>query len=64
MQNVDRIFILDNGEIVERGTHDDLLAQDGLYANLWSVQVGEIEDLPEAFVHRTRRSENVPSEID
>jgi len=29
----------------ERGTHDDLLAQDGLYATLWAVQAGETDPL-------------------
>ena len=64
VRNADRIFVLDDGEIVERGSHDELLARDGLYANLWSVQVGEIENLPDAFVRRTRHSENVPGETD
>jgi ATP-binding cassette subfamily B protein len=31
---------------------DELLERDGLYANLWSVQVGEVETLPEEFVQR------------
>ena len=44
--------MLKDGQVVERGDHDELLAADGLYANLWGVQAGEIEDLPEAFVER------------
>ena len=44
--------MLEDGRIVEHGDHDELLAADGLYANLWGVQAGEIEDLPEAFVER------------
>nr|WP_276255350.1 ABC transporter ATP-binding protein [Halovivax sp. TS33] len=53
VRNADQILVLDDGEIVERGDHETLLAQDGLYANLWSVQVGEIDALPEEFVERT-----------
>jgi len=64
VRNADRIFVLDDGEVVERGSHEELLARDGLYANLWSVQVGEVEELPEEFVRRTRRGENVPGETD
>jgi len=34
----DEILVLDNGVIVERGTHDRLLAHDGLYASMWNRQ--------------------------
>jgi ATP-binding cassette subfamily B protein len=50
IKNADTILVLENVRVIERGDHDDLLAADGLYANLWGVQAGEIDDLPEAFV--------------
>jgi ATP-binding cassette subfamily B protein len=34
----DEIIVLDKGVIVERGTHDELLGQDGLYAAMWNRQ--------------------------
>jgi ATP-binding cassette, subfamily B, multidrug efflux pump len=37
---MDRIVVLDKGRIVEQGTPDDLLRQDGLYARLWKRQTG------------------------
>ena len=37
---MDRLIVLDKGHIVEQGTHTELLAQNGLYAKLWSRQSG------------------------
>jgi ATP-binding cassette subfamily B protein len=36
--NADEILVLDDGAIVERGTHDALLARNGLYASMWNRQ--------------------------
>jgi ATP-binding cassette subfamily B protein len=55
VKDADRIVVLDDGRVAERGTHEDLLAADGLYASLWGVQAGEIEDLPPEFVERATR---------
>ena len=38
VQNADVIVVMDNGRIVERGRHDELLAQGGLYASLYRMQ--------------------------
>lgn len=37
---MDRLIVLDQGQIVEEGSHTELLAQNGLYARLWSHQSG------------------------
>ena len=36
--NVDRIIVLDNGKIVESGTHTELLDKSGIYKNLYDIQ--------------------------
>lgn len=45
IQKMDRILVLDDGEIVEQGSHKDLLKKKGIYAKLWAHQSGGfIED--------------------
>ncbi len=44
MEAYDEILVLDHGRIVERGTHHELLGQAGLYANMWRLQKGIIDE--------------------
>lgn len=41
VRNADRIFVLENGALCEQGRHEELVAEDGIYAALWRVQTGE-----------------------
>ncbi|MGM0558675.1 MAG: ABC transporter ATP-binding protein [Myxococcota bacterium] len=41
IRNADKIVVMRDGKIAEEGRHDDLVAMDGIYANLWRVQTGE-----------------------
>lgn len=41
VMHANRIFVLEQGKIVEAGQHDDLLARTGLYYAMWRQQVGE-----------------------
>jgi ATP-binding cassette subfamily B protein len=40
IQKMDRIIVLENGRIVEQGSHRELLHQQGIYAKLWNHQSG------------------------
>jgi ATP-binding cassette subfamily B protein len=39
--HADRIYVLERGEIVEYGRHEDLIDRKGLYYAMWRQQVGE-----------------------
>lgn len=41
IRHANRILVLENGRIVETGSHDALRTQNGIYAELWRIQVGE-----------------------
>ena len=37
----DKIFMLENGRIIEAGSHEELLEMNGKYAEMWRVQTGQ-----------------------
>jgi len=42
IRNAERIIVLENGRIIEDGTHESLVSKSGTYARMWAVQTGEI----------------------
>ncbi|MDR0219278.1 MAG: type I secretion system permease/ATPase [Enterobacteriaceae bacterium] len=49
LRHADKIFVLDQGKIIESGSHDGLLQLDGLYAQLWRQQTGIMGEMPRAY---------------
>ncbi|MDA0923010.1 MAG: ABC transporter ATP-binding protein [Proteobacteria bacterium] len=47
IRDADRIIVLQAGEVLEQGTHDQVMAYDGLYAQLYTVNYASFDDLPE-----------------
>ena len=43
IRNADRILVLDQGKIVEDGTHEELVEKGGIYTRMWAVQTGQSE---------------------
>lgn len=59
IQEADRVLVLNHGEVAEIGSHDELLAADGLYATLHSLQFqSDAESTDDAAVNNTTNSTN------
>ncbi len=41
IRNADRIYVIENGQIIEEGTHEELVKAQNLYTTLWNVQTGK-----------------------
>ena len=44
IKNADLILVMNEGDIIEQGTHDELLKKNGFYANLYNSQFEEVEE--------------------
>jgi ATP-binding cassette subfamily B protein len=45
IRSADTIVVVDRGRIVDQGTHDQLVARGGLYAQLWRMNYASFDDL-------------------
>jgi ATP-binding cassette subfamily B protein len=59
LKRADTILVLEGGRIVQRGTHDELVAQPGLYRRIYDLQLRDQEDFwPDAGRNGHRRQVN------
>jgi len=52
LKNADLILVLDDGHVVERGRHEELLRNDGLYRQIYDLQLRDQEELAAMSVHQ------------
>lgn len=43
IRHADRILVLGNGQILEQGSHEDLQKKKGIYHDLWTIQIGDVQ---------------------
>ena len=51
LKSADLILVMDQGRIVERGTHEELLAHDGLYRRIYDLQLKDQEEFQRLELH-------------
>ena len=56
IRGADRIIVLQDGRIVEMGNHDELMAENGLYFKLYSLNYSSFDDIPEDVVQEIAAS--------
>lgn len=66
IMNADRIIVVEHGEVIEQGSHDELITTNGRYADLWSKQVfvrpRENVDIMNFIDDRPARTDDMSSE--
>jgi len=62
--SADVILVLKDGQIIEQGSHKELLARDGVFATMWADQISASEDPTASLVDRNITNEAVPGYLD
>lgn len=58
IKDADQILVVDDGKIIEAGTHDDLLKQDGYYSTVFHHQYGDFDQIKKMSAGRFMKSDN------
>ena len=56
VRNTDRIMVLQEGHLIEAGTHNALISKQGLYARLYELNYASFDDLPADFINTSQNS--------
>jgi ATP-binding cassette subfamily B protein len=64
IKDADKILVIEDGNIVEQGQHDELLENGQLYANLWHVQTGDIDMVSDEFIEKVTDRRDRVDKID
>jgi ATP-binding cassette subfamily B protein len=56
IRGADRIIVLQNGELIESGNHDELMKKSGLYAKLYNMNYASFDDIPDELVAKVNAS--------
>ncbi len=70
--NADIIFVISDGQVIEQGSHEELIARNGKYAELWSKQIflkpketkEDVQDISESAPKSTLECEQTDSATD
>jgi ATP-binding cassette subfamily B protein len=58
IRGADRIIVLQNGEKIEEGNHDQLMELGGLYSKLYNMNYASFDDIPDEMVAGTNAKES------
>jgi ATP-binding cassette subfamily B protein len=56
IRGADRIIVLQDGKVVEQGNHDELMAYDGLYSRLYSMNYASFDDIPDELIAQATKA--------